>query len=92
MDREKENEKQKDKDNPKLMIFVNNNEIQTDERSLTGAAIKSLATVPADYELFEVRGNHTVPIGNEQLVHIHQSQHFRAIPAGTFGVWQFHLD
>jgi hypothetical protein len=66
-------------------IFVNNNEFETQEHSLTGAAIKALAAVPADYELFEVKGDQTVPVGNEQVVHIHNKQHFRAIPAGTFG-------
>jgi hypothetical protein len=80
------------KDKPKFKIFVNNKELETSEHELTGAAIKALANVPNDYELFEVQGNHTVPIGNEQIVKIHNNQHFRAIPAGTFGVWQFHRD
>jgi hypothetical protein len=70
-------------------IFVNNNQIQTHEHQLTGATIKSLGGVPPDYELFEVQGDHTVPIGNEQVVHIHEKQHFRAIPAGTFGLCQY---
>jgi hypothetical protein len=78
-----------DKDKPKFTIFVNNKPIPTAEHKLTGAAIKALAQVPADYELFEVKGDHTTPVGNEQVVEIHNNQHFRAIPAGTFGVWQF---
>lgn len=84
MEKEKDNKKHK----PKFTIFVNNNPIETGEHELTGGAIKALANVPADYELFEVQGNHTVPVGNEQLVKIHNNQHFRAIPAGTFGLWQ----
>ncbi len=74
-----------EKNKPQFTIFVNNNPFETDEHQLTGAAIKTLAGVPPDYELFEVKGDHTVPVGNEQEVHIHNNQHFRAIPAGTFG-------
>ena len=76
------------KDNRTFTIFVNNNSFETHEHQLTGTAIKSVARIPADYELFEVKGNQTVPVGNEQVVHIHEKQHFRAIPAGTFGIWQ----
>ncbi len=78
----------KQKAKPAFTIFVNNNAIETQEHQLTGNAIKSLANIPADYELFEVKGNQTVPVGNEQVVHIHNKQYFRAIPAGTFGIWQ----
>jgi hypothetical protein len=66
-------------------VFVNNQEFETQEHQLTGGRIKSLAGVPSDYELFEVKGDQTVPVGNEQIVHIHNNIHFRAIPAGTFG-------
>ena len=66
-------------------VCVNNQEFQTKEHQLTGAQIKSLAGVPANYELFEVKGDQTVPVGNEQTVQIHNKIHFRAIPAGTFG-------
>jgi hypothetical protein len=66
-------------------MFVNNQPFKTGERELTGAQIEALAGVPADYELFEVQGNKTVPIGSEQEVHIHDEMHFRAIPSGKFG-------
>ncbi len=69
----------------KFTIFVNNNPFVTGEHELTGAQIKKLAGVPADYELFEVRGDQTLPVGNDQVVKIHNALHFRAIPAGTFG-------
>ena len=73
------------KDQAQFTIFVNNNSFATHEHELTGGSIKSLAGVPADYELFQVKGDQTVAVGNEQLVHIHSNDHFRAIPAGTFG-------
>ncbi len=66
-------------------ITVNNQPFETSAHQLTGAQIKSLAGVPADYELFEVRGSETVPVPNDQVVHIREKQEFRAIPAGTFG-------
>lgn len=69
----------------KFTIFVNNRKFETEKSELTGAEIKTLAGVPADYELFEVKGDKTEPIGPEQVVHIKDGLHFRAIPAGTFG-------
>jgi hypothetical protein len=66
-------------------IFVNNKPFTTPEHELTGSQIKDLAGVPGDYELFEVRGDQTLPVGNDQKVRIHENLHFRAIPSGTFG-------
>ena len=67
-------------------ILVNNQPFETSAHQLTGAEIKSLAGVPADYELFEVHGgSNPVPVPNDQVVHIHEKQEFRAIPAGTLG-------
>lgn len=74
-------------------IYVNNKPFHTDKHELTGAQIKALAGIPADYELFEVRGDQTLAIGDDQVVHIHNDLHFRAIPAGTFGeIWLSHRD
>jgi hypothetical protein len=80
-----ENAKDNEKEKPQFKVFVNNVEFTTHEHELTGAQIKALARVPTDYELFQVQGDHTVPVGNEEVVHIHNNDHFRAIPAGTFG-------
>ena len=68
-----------------FVIFVNNVEFSTPEHVLTGLQIKQLASIPSDYELFEVKGETSTPILDEDKVHIHQRAHFRAIPAGTFG-------
>ena len=75
----------KEKPGPHFTVFVNNVAFTTHEHELTGTQIKALASVPADYELFQVRGDQTVPVGNEEVVHIHDKIHFRALPAGTFG-------
>ena len=72
-------------EHPIFTVFVNNNAFTTHEHQLTGAQIKILGVVPGDYELFEVKGDQTVPVGNEQELQIHEKIHFRAIPAGTFG-------
>lgn len=80
------------KKNHKLTFYVNNQPFETTEHELTGAAIKALARIPADYELFEVQGSETIPVGDNQVVRIHEKLHFRAIPPGTFGhKWGSHL-
>lgn len=66
-------------------VIVNNQQYKTTHKTLTGSEIKKLAGVPADYELFEIKGSESVPVGNDQSVHIHERIEFRAIPAGTFG-------
>jgi hypothetical protein len=68
-----------------ITFFVNNKPIVTRLRELSGAAIKQLAGIPADYELYRVRDNDSEPIADNQLVPIREDEHFRAIPAGTFG-------
>lgn len=70
-------------------IYVNNQPFATQAHELTGAEIKALAGVPANYELFEVQGNHSSPVSDSQKVHIHNDLHFRAIPSGTFGQREF---
>ena len=66
-------------------IIVNNKEFTTEAHQLTGLELKSLAGIPADYELFLVHGGNSVPVANDELVNIHERIEFRAIPAGTFG-------
>lgn len=75
-----------DHEKEQFTIFVNNQAFTTNEHKLTGAQVKAIAGVPNDYELFEVKGDKTVPIGDSQEVQIHEKIHFRAIPAGTFGI------
>jgi hypothetical protein len=70
---------------PEYEIFVNNKRFTTSSEQLTGDQIKSLAGVPADYELFLVHGNDSDPIGPSQEVVIKNGEHFRAIPPGTLG-------
>lgn len=66
-------------------IVVNGQEFATEAKELTGLQIKSLAGIPPDYELFAVHGDKSVPVANDEIVHLHERAQFRAIPAGTFG-------
>jgi len=70
---------------PNFTIIVNNKPYSTAQHELTGSQIKQLAAVPPDYELFQLKGTDSVPVGNDQVIHIHEREEFRAIPAGTFG-------
>jgi hypothetical protein len=75
----------KDNAAPSFKVTVNDVSFTTHAHDLTGGQIKELAGIPADYELFHVQGEQTIPVGTEEVVHIHNNDHFRAIPAGTFG-------
>jgi hypothetical protein len=68
-----------------ITIYVNNQPVKTAENELTGAKIKSLAGIPPEYELFRVEGEKSVPVGSDERVDLHDDEHFRAIPSGTFG-------
>ena len=63
-----------------ITIFVNNVSLTTRERELSGAQIKVLAGVPADYELFQVKGDQTLPIGADQIVHLQKSDSGQSFP------------
>jgi hypothetical protein len=79
--------------NHEVKIFVNNQAFETANADLTGAQIKALAAIPGDYELFRVEGQNSIPVGNDEHLHLHENEHFRAIPSGTFGKqWHCLLD
>jgi hypothetical protein len=69
-----------------ITIFVNNKPLTTAPRELVGAEIKRLAAIPADYALYEVRGNQSSKVPDDKIVPLVQDLQFRAIPPGTFGV------
>ncbi len=73
-------------DKKKITIFVNNSRFETDQQELEGLQIKRLAQIPVDSELcLWFRAIRSEPIADNQVVHVHNEEHFRAIPAGTFG-------
>lgn len=68
-----------------ITVTVNGSPVVLTERTVTGATLKAMAGVPADYELYEVHGASTKAVADTDTVHVHQGSEFRAIPAGTFG-------
>lgn len=58
-------------------ITVNNKPV-TVPRHTTGAEIKKLAGVPADFQLFVVRGDHEDEIADDEKVTVRPKQRFIA--------------
>src|SRR4051794_21268841 len=60
-------------------ILVNTKPVQVSSE-VTGAEIKAAAKVPADFRLFRVEGHQEIPVGNDELLHVHQHEKFIASP------------
>lgn len=68
------------------VIFVDDVEYSTTERTMTGAAIKALAGKDSTYQLFEEHeGGDDTPIADAQSVHIRDGLRFYTVPPATFG-------
>ena len=73
---------------PRYHFFVDNKKYETDEASLKGLEIKTIAGVPADYQLFEeVHGNDPDRLisDGEGVDLKNPPKHFYAVPPATFG-------
>ncbi len=69
-------------------FFVDGRKFETDETALTGAQIKAMAGVPANYQLFlEEEGDKPdEAIADGQAVNLAERvRHFFAVPPATFG-------
>ncbi len=69
-------------------FFVDAKRYETDQKSLTGAAIKNLAGVPATYQLFLEEEGDTPDkaISDGEAVDLEgREKHFFAVPPATFG-------
>ena len=72
----------------KYHFFVDAKRYETDESSMTGAAIKSQAGVAADYQLFLEEEGDTPDkaISDGEAVDLTKGpRHFFAVPPATFG-------
>jgi hypothetical protein len=72
-------------------FFVDAKRYETDDRSLTGAQIKTLAHVDPGYQLFlEEKGDKPDrAISDGEAVDFHgEPKHFYAVPPATFGALQ----
>jgi hypothetical protein len=72
----------------KYHFFVDGKKIDTNEESVTGADIKRLASVPAEYQLFRETDDDApdAPISDLDAVHLKTGpKKFFAVPPATFG-------
>lgn len=74
-------------------IFIDAVKYQVDKTSMTGAEIKALAHIDANYQLYlEEHGDQPdKPISDMESVAIKENMHFYAIPPATMGL-HFHYD
>jgi hypothetical protein len=61
-------------------IVVNTTRVRVPER-VTGSAIKAAANIPADFELYRVRGRSEVLIENDREIKVREGERFTASPA-----------
>jgi hypothetical protein len=69
-------------------FFVDAKKYETAQTALTGAQIKSIASVAANYQLFLEEQGETPDkaIGDGESVNLHERvKHFFAVPPATFG-------
>jgi hypothetical protein len=68
-------------------IFIDARPYVVDKTSMTGAEIKALAHIDAQYQLYlEEQGDQPdKPIRDNEAVHIRNDMHFYAIPPATMG-------
>lgn len=67
----------------RITIFVNDKPITFETQDVTGAQIKSKASVPLDSILYELRGENRIPIGNDEQIKIHEKEKFLDVPGGN---------
>jgi Multiubiquitin len=70
-------------------IFIDAVKYTVEQTSMTGAQIKALAHIDAQYQLYlEEQGDHPdKPIKDTEAVAIREDMHFYAIPPATMG-WE----
>src|SRR5262249_3429040 len=62
-----------------VQILVNDKPVRTD-RETTGAQILTAAELPADFKLFEIRGDKEIAIAPDERLKVHEGQRFLAAP------------
>ena len=70
-----------------IAIRIDNVVYEVQDRHQTGASLKALAGVPADYQLFlETPGAEPDrQIRDSEAIEVHAGEKFYAVPAGTVG-------
>jgi hypothetical protein len=62
-----------------VTVEINNKSYEAPKGELTGAEIKALADIPADFQLYLLHGNQLESIGNDRVVKLHEGERFRAV-------------
>lgn len=73
---------------PPYHFFVDGKRYTTDQATLTGLQIKTLASVPANYQLFLEEEGDTPDLAisdGDGVLMNHKEKHFFAVPPATFG-------
>ena len=63
-----------------VRILVNNKEVLV-PKVTTGTGIKEAAGVPADYQVFRIKGHEEIPVGNDERIEVHEHERFAATPS-----------
>ena len=66
-----------------VVIVVNDTRVTMPDQEATGAQIKATAEVPAGENLFEIVGGQERPIGDNEVIHLHEGETFESGPDGT---------
>jgi len=73
------------KGKPPITIYINETPYEVDDKSMSGAELKVLASVPPEYKLFLEKPGDDQPIGDDQSVKLHKDMKFYSLPPATFG-------
>jgi Multiubiquitin len=69
----------------KHKILINDKEYVVEAKTLSGAQIKALAGIPAEYQLFLEQPGEDRPIPDATSVKLHDGMKFYSLPPATFG-------
>lgn len=82
---DREAEGKPDKPKPKLVIFINDERYEVDDKTMTGAELKALAKLPAEYQLFLEEKGDDRQIRDDETVKLRKEMKFYSLPPTTFG-------
>jgi hypothetical protein len=66
-------------DHERVMIVVNNRDVEMPSRDATGAQIKHQANVPAEFILYREQGSKLDPVADDETIRLHDNERFRAV-------------
>lgn len=70
---------------PKHTIYIDEKPYEAHSNTLSGAQIRAIGSVVADYQLFLEEPGDDRPIADTDSVKIHNNMKFYSLPPATFG-------